>query len=100
MSRRRRSSLRRDQSLYRYLGEELRRDTVERQRWIKRLEGGGLITYEIVDKLPEGWEWDEVTAHDDMPGMRFYKQGSACRRFPLRCPKNICMKAPDVLKEL
>lgn len=72
----------------------------ERQRWIKRLEGGKLVTYEIVRELHSDWEWDEVTAHGDTPGMRFYKQGPASRRFPLRCPKNVCMKAPDVLEEL
>lgn len=72
----------------------------ERQRWIKRLEGGRLITYEIVGELHSDWEWDEVTAHGDSSGMRFYKQGIALRRFPHPYPKNVCMKAPDVLKEL
>ena len=69
--------------------------------WIKRLEGGKLITYEIVGELHSDWEWDEVTAHGDSPGMRFYKRGLARWVFsPLRCPENVCMKAPDVLKEL
>ena len=96
---RKRSSLRRDQSLYLHLGKELECDMARLTGQIRR-ENGEDIRYEIIEKLNPNWDWLEVTALGDPPRMRFYRRGVPLHAHSSYSPKNVCMKAPDVLEEL